>query len=229
MSNTEQTSSIEKSKTSATRTLKPFEEKSKRAQYSEAKKVRDSFESPAIVLAAAQSLSQAGNKDASFVIKKVVSKTGLTAAKARAAITTPLEDNKVKISPEEGLAFLLNQNMTRSQYQAIHDKSKQEGADIWPTYQRIQNTKLECRPDEIQVEDNCALVPLQCILDHTAKRILETPGLKDQMVQTAEQNGGQLSVTMYYKYGFDGSGSHHRSMQPDAEGDLPEIKTLNAT
>ena len=62
----EQTSSIEKSKTSATRTLKPFEEKSKRAQYSEAKKVRDSFESPAIVLAAAQSLSQAGNKDASF-------------------------------------------------------------------------------------------------------------------------------------------------------------------
>jgi hypothetical protein len=35
------------------------------------------------------------------------------------------------------------------------------------------------------------------------------------MFQIAEQNGGQLSATLYYKYGFDGSGSHHRAMQPE--------------
>ena len=49
------------------------------------------------------------------------------------------------------------------------------------------------------------------------------------MFQIAEQNGGHLSATLYYKYGFDGSGSHHRAMQPDAAGDQPECKTLNAT
>jgi len=49
------------------------------------------------------------------------------------------------------------------------------------------------------------------------------------MFQIAEQNGGQLSATLYYKYGFDGSGSHHRAMQPDAAGDQPEGKTLNST
>ncbi len=32
------------------------------------------------------------------------------------------------------------------------------------------------------------------------------------MLQIAEQNGGQLSATLYYKYGFDGSGSHHRAI-----------------
>jgi hypothetical protein len=49
------------------------------------------------------------------------------------------------------------------------------------------------------------------------------------MLQIAVQNGGQLSSTLYYKYGFDGSGSHHRAMQPDAAGDQPEGKTHNAT
>jgi hypothetical protein len=53
--------------------------------------------------------------------------------------------------------------------------------------------------------------------------------LEDKMFQIAEQNGGHLSATLYYKYGFDGSGSHHRAMQPDAAGDQPECKTLNAT
>ncbi len=48
------------------------------------------------------------------------------------------------------------------------------------------------------------------------------------MFQIAEQNGGHLSATLYYKYGFEGSGSHHRAMQPDAAGDQPEGKTLNA-
>ncbi len=49
------------------------------------------------------------------------------------------------------------------------------------------------------------------------------------MLQIAEQNGGQLSATLYYMYGFDGSGSHHRAMQPDAAGDQPEGKTHNTT
>jgi hypothetical protein len=53
--------------------------------------------------------------------------------------------------------------------------------------------------------------------------------LEAKMFQIAEQNGGHLSATLYYKYGFDGSGSHHRAMQPDAAGDQPECKTLNAT
>ena len=39
---------------------KPFEEKSKRAQYAAAKQVQDTYEAPAILLAAAQSQSLAG-------------------------------------------------------------------------------------------------------------------------------------------------------------------------
>ena len=135
-----------------------------------------------------------------------------------------------KIAPEEGLAFLLNNNFSRGQYKAVRAKSKGDGADIWPSYQSVQNAKLECRPTEISVEDHFAVVPLQNLLDHTTRRIVKSNlDLEAKMFQMAEQNGGQLSATLYYKYGFDGSGSHHRAMQPDAEGDQPEGKSLYAT
>jgi hypothetical protein len=51
----------------------------------------------------------AGKKDASFVLRKIDPKTGLTAAKARAAIVKPPEKEMTKIAPEEGLAFFAQQ------------------------------------------------------------------------------------------------------------------------
>ena len=66
-------------------------------------------------------------------MRKIGSKTGLTAAKARAAIVKPPEKEMTKIAPEEGLAFLLNNNFSRGQYKAVQTKSKGDGADIWPS------------------------------------------------------------------------------------------------
>jgi hypothetical protein len=83
------------------------------------KEVRDTHEAPAILLSAAQSQSLAGKKDASFVMRKINSKTGLTAAKARAAIVKPPEKEMTKIAPQEGLGFLLDNNFSRGQYKAV--------------------------------------------------------------------------------------------------------------
>jgi hypothetical protein len=83
-----------------------FCKESKRAQYTSAKQVRDTQEAPAILLAAAQSQSLAGKKDASFVMRKIGLKTGLTAAKSRATIVKHPEKKMTKIAPEEGLASL---------------------------------------------------------------------------------------------------------------------------
>jgi hypothetical protein len=48
-------------------------------------------------------------------------------------------------------------------------------------------------------------------------------GLEAKILQMVEQKGVQLSATLYYKYGFDRSGSHHRAMQPDANKDSEEV------
>ncbi len=63
------------------------------------------------------------------------SNTGLTAAKARAAIVKPPEKEMTKIALEEDLAFLLNNNFSRGQYKAVRAKSKGDEADIGPSYQ----------------------------------------------------------------------------------------------
>jgi hypothetical protein len=92
-----------------------------------------------------------------------------------------------KIAPEEGLAFLLNNNFSRGQYKVVQTKSKGDGDDIWLSYQSIQNAKLECRPTETNVEDHLAVVPLQNLLDHTTRRILKSNlDLEAKMLQVAK-------------------------------------------
>jgi hypothetical protein len=74
---------------------------------------------------------------------------------------------------------------------------------------KVQRTKAECRPKEIAVDEKCAKVPLQHLLDHTTSRVFAHTAVEAQMLQIAEENGGNLKATFFFKYGFDGSGSHH--------------------
>jgi hypothetical protein len=205
----------------------PFGEKSKRSQFRATQKLRASFEPEVIFQAAAQNLSQAGQKDARFVTEKVNSSTGLTAAKARAAITAKDNSRPSKISPVEALSFILQHNLTKATYEAMAATSKAHNANIWPSYPRVQEAKFQCRPDEVIFSDHCAIVPLQNLLDQTVKRMLESdPNLKDQLFEAAAEQDSELHATLYFKYGFDGSGSHHRPMQPDSQGDIQKVKSL---
>jgi hypothetical protein len=118
---------------------KLFLEKSTRGQYLEAQKLRENVEPEVIHLAAKQNLTKTGKKDARFVLEKSSSETGLTAAKAREAITSKVPLKLDKMTSACALGFLLNQNLTRAQYDAIRSISKEKGADIWPSYKEIQN------------------------------------------------------------------------------------------
>ena len=174
---------------------KAFVDKSLRGQYLEAQKLRNSFEPGAINLAASQNLTKAGKKDARFVFQKVGSTSGLTAATARKAISTKKSKELIKITPACALGFLLNQDLTRAQFQAIRAISKEKGADIWPSYKEIQSAKLECRPEEIEVSDHSAFVPLQQLLNHTTKRILDLdPSIVANLENLAEENDNQITA-----------------------------------
>lgn len=66
------------------------------------------------------------------------------------------------------------------------------------------------------------------MLDQTTTKILASdPSIETKMRGLAEDNG--LSATLTYKYGFDGSGSHSRPVQPDRDGDHSEVKSLLLT
>ncbi len=63
-------------------------------------------------------------------MRKIGSKTGLTAAKARAEFAKPGEKEMTNIAPEVCLAFLLNNNFSRGQYDGAQAERKQDGADM---------------------------------------------------------------------------------------------------
>lgn len=74
--------------------------------------------------------------------------------------------------------------------------SKSRNCDIYPHYQKIQESKLQCRPEGLSVTESSAQVPLQSLVNHTATRILSYQ--VEVLMQIDE-------VKLVLSYGFDGS------------------------
>lgn len=153
------------------RVAKPFSEKSKRSQQYASAAFRQSHEPEAIILAASQQSTPLGR-----LIKRTNTIRSKTVEKVLNAVDNnvkPLASYQKK-SPEEALGHILNNSLTKEQYLNMKSTSDESGANIWPNYNKILEAKAQCRPDGIVVKELDASVPLQNLLDHTAKRILQT-------------------------------------------------------
>ena len=103
----------------------------------------------------------------------------------------------------------------------------ESNANIWPNYHKVLAAKAECRPEGIVVEELCAFVPLQNLLDHTTKKILLSDLLLlDKIKELAAANDEQLNIKLYFKFGLDGCGSFNTFMQKAADGKVPDGSTL---
>lgn len=215
------------------RKKKAFEAKKRRAQLKDTSVIRATYSQEAIHLANKQSLQLSGKKNAAFVVKRIASQTGRTAQIAKDAILANLSEKSKplsKKSPEEALFFLLSNNLTKEQYSNIKKACKDSGADIWPSYKYLQRAKPGLKPDEIFVEENEATVPLKSLLEHTVNRILEgKPQLLQTMENLADENGTPLLATLFYKIGFDSSGSHKMIQQTNSQGDHRQTNSIMAS
>jgi len=215
------------------RKKKPFAMKKRRAQLKDTSVIRATYSEEAIHLANKQNLQLSGKKDAAFVVKRITSQTGRTAQQAKNAILANLSEKSkplFKKSPEEGLFFLLANNLTKEQYSNMKRSCKDSGADIWPAYKYLQAAKPKLKPEEISVEEKEALVPLKALLEHTVNRILVSkPHLLQSMENLAEETGSPLVATLYYKIGFDSSGSHKITQQTNSEGDHRHSNSIMAS
>ena len=168
-------------------------------------------------------------KNLAFVIKKCSSSTGLTACIAKKAIDTRIE--VIKKTPEQALFFILTNGLSKKQYKSLKQTSRESGYDIWPNYDYVRDAKSSLRPEGISFqEDGSIAVPLQEQLEKTISRTLltNTP-LFDKLLDLADEQGGQLHTTLFFKFGFDSSGAHEVAQQPSAEGDHRQVKHLMAS
>ena len=137
----------------------------------------------------------------------------------------------VKKTPEQALFFLLTNGLSKNQYKSLKKTSLESGFDIWPNYDYICDAKKNLRPEGISFqEDGSITVPLQELLEKTLSRtLLNNTPLFDKLLDLADEHGGQLNTSLFFKLGFDSSGAHEVAQQPNAEGDQRQVKHLMAS
>ena len=66
----------------------------------------------------------------------------------------------IKLLPVKALAHLLLSDWTKQSYKDTRQLSKQQGADIWPSYDKLQNEELKCHLPIIEYGELQVVIPL---------------------------------------------------------------------
>lgn len=129
-----------------------------------------------------------------------------------AAATKEDKDTPQLLSDDQALALFLQANLTKFQYEMIRQVTKNYRCRIFPNYKNIMIAKKKCYPDNLSVTETSATVPLQDLLDHTSKRILET-----KPADELEKFNNQV-LTLTTKWGFDGASCQNEFAQKFSTG-----------
>lgn len=154
-------------------------------------------------------------------LKKSAKKNRKSLARVLNRLETPgsatsLNDDLIKatsnkpivLTPETALALLAACDLSRDDYQKIRNVAKNHNADIFPCYHKVLEAKKSCYPENISFTETTAQQPLQDLLDHTSKRLINSEDVKKRIVDLLEPNlNGYLVVDLclYGKWGFDGA------------------------
>lgn len=123
-------------------------------------------------------------------------------------------------TPIEALAMITDRNMSVETYSAIRLDLKRRGFDAYPPYYKIQEAKKTCYPDQVEVSEREASVPLQSLLYHTVTQVFK---LCDEVIinYCTKKSIQAVDFILRGNWGFDGSTgqSLYKQSFSDAEGD----------
>lgn len=159
--------------------------------------------SPQIISAAKKKLYVSGQRCAAQLLEEMQ----LTPNRAK-SIKSSFNFSKYPIpyTADEALAFIIDNKLTKQQYISIRLGSKKRNCDIYPSYENIKIAKQNCYPDNMDIGESSCQIPLQNLLDHTAKRIC-------QISDVCEINFSATNLEMLYKWGCDGSSGQSQYRQ----------------
>lgn len=129
----------------------------------------------------------------------------LTSDTAPTDILKKIQSSPKSFTPDKALAILIDRNLSVETYNAFRfDMKNLCGFDAYPPYYKLQQAKKSCYPEQIHVSEREASVPLQCLVEHTAKRVLK---LCDPVFDNYCTNEETQTVECVFRgnWGFDGS------------------------
>lgn len=195
------------------RPRKSFEESSERSKRRRTQDLRSNVEDGSMILHAAQvQLSTMGKRDASSILKNIVS-SPTRATRYKKAIDAPKCANHSRLSPMEALQMFVDADLSQRQYEIIRQTNKK----FFPCYSLIQEAKKECYPppETCTVNSNRAETQLQAVVDITVRRL--SIFLEDVLSTVKEQD--RRTLKLFCKWGCDGSQQAQFKQKLEHEGD----------
>ncbi|XP_026828955.1 uncharacterized protein LOC109611090 [Ooceraea biroi] len=207
-----------------------FNQKSKRSQRREVAEISAQCKhNPLrIIMAGRYAARQCGQKDLYIILRNLLK--SFEHPKNNVKLLDLPASVIVKKTPEEGLAFILDNCLSKSVYANIRLASKSSGTDIWPSYNNVRDIKAQCRPSKeaITICENVAEVSVQALLNHTVKRIVD---LQTELILATLQKSDctEIEAVFICSWGFDGSTGHSMYQQRYQDAEDANDESLFAT
>ncbi|XP_041968507.1 uncharacterized protein LOC121725559 [Aricia agestis] len=143
-----------------------------------------------------RSLKNSGNEDISKIMNHLLNHPeDLNKVKAC------LNNDKVKsdtYSPDKALALLVSLKLSKWQYINLRESASENGSELYPSYYKLQQAKLNCYPDkkDLCITEDGASIKLQALLNLTVSRLLDAISM---------DLDATINLELVSKWGFDGA------------------------
>lgn len=107
-----------------------------------------------------------------------------------------------RVSADRAIMYMLDNDFTKAQYDSTRELLKEHGlGDFLPAYNHVRHAKAVCVAEGVEITESHSSVPLSSLLEHTARRLLESKSESELEVLHPE-------LTLVAKWGCDGSSNH---------------------
>lgn len=158
--------------------------------------MRIAYSTPELTYATKMKLRSSGKIAEANLLEEALYTTPTRAKKITSAWRSSLSQKVVSYTPEEALALILDANLSREAYQKIRMGAKRRGADIYPSWKRVQKAKKRCYPLAV-----CHYFGKTCQSDSSGNREPHRP--KNLRLQ-------QGSFGIYFRNKSQKSGAHFK-------------------
>lgn len=178
------------------RPSKSFEASSERTKRRKTEELRKTTNLEVLTYATQSKLADSGKRDASLVLKEIISTPKRATKYKKAFSRVHLESVTSQLSLTQAISMFVEAGLSRKQYEIIRSTQKK----LFPCYSLLQKAKVECYPDKeaYLVNETCAEVKLQNLLDHTATRLI-------MHLEEVLKLGRNDAFVLICKWGCDGA------------------------
>lgn len=181
------------------RSLKSFEEAGIKTKRKIVRSLTTEFSQKELVLPTQMTLHSAGKRDAASLLRNITATTPRRATKYKRSYEIPAM-LPVPFTPDEALAYFINNNFSKRQYVNTRLENKKRQSDIYSSYNILLKAKEACYPSK----ENTEVTELSAEVDHTINRLVS---VQIEVLQSVKEPTPE-SLNIVFKWGCDGSSAH---------------------